>query len=76
MKKIPYSPTATDIIEIILYDLVNSYFKSDLKTKRWFRAKNPLLGNVSPLDMINRGRHAKLLMFIRLALDENRREIK
>lgn len=34
------------------------------KTIVWFKAKNPLLGDVSPRDMIRLGRYARLRRFI------------
>lgn len=34
------------------------------KTAAWFRAKNPLLGDVSPKDMIRLGRYDRLRKFI------------
>jgi len=37
----------------------------------WFRLPNPLLGDVSPRDMIRYGRYAKLQEFVMDALAEN-----
>lgn len=54
-------------------NLVASYFKDVDRTMIWFQTRNPLLGNVSPADMIKMGRFPKLLRFIQLALDENRK---
>lgn len=34
------------------------------KTAAWFRAKNPMLGDVSPRDMIRLGRYDRLRKFI------------
>lgn len=34
------------------------------KTALWFRTKNPLLGDVSPRDMIRLGRYDRLRRFI------------
>jgi|HubBroStandDraft_6_1064221.scaffolds.fasta_scaffold132282_2 hypothetical protein len=53
-------------------ELVAQYFKGDVsKTALWFGTKNPLLGNVSPRDMIRFGRYEKLSRFILEALEEN-----
>lgn len=50
-------------------ELVAEYFNGDLKkTALWFSLKNPLLGNISPRDMIRIGRYEKLLSFIQDAL--------
>ena len=44
---------------------VAEYFKGDVvKTALWFKASNPLLGNISPRDMIRIGRYKKLMKFI------------
>lgn len=53
-------------------ELVAQYFKGDAsKTALWFSTKNPMLGNVSPRDMIRFGRYEKLSRFIMEALEEN-----
>lgn len=53
-------------------ELVAQYFKGDVsKTALWFSAKNPMLGNVSPRDMIRFGRYEKLNQFVLEALEEN-----
>ena len=58
----------------ILLNLVAEYFKGDgTKTALWFTTPNPLLGNVSPRDMIRVGRYKKLFKFIFNALAENKR---
>ena len=45
--------------------LVAEYFEGDAqKTALWFRTTNPMLGNVSPRDMIRLGRYKRLLSFI------------
>jgi hypothetical protein len=52
--------------------LVGAFFKEDLdKTRLWFKAKNPLLGDISPDDMIAMHRTEKLLSFILGQLAEN-----
>lgn len=57
----------------IALNLVASFFKDEEKTILWFRTSNPLLGGMSPRDMIRVGRFKKLLKFIQNALDENQR---
>ena len=55
-------------------NLVLDFFKGDQKkTVLWFKTQNPLLGNISPNEMIARGREKKLLKFIKTLLDENKR---
>ncbi|HKT72275.1 MAG TPA: hypothetical protein VJQ47_05250 [Steroidobacteraceae bacterium] len=52
--------------------LVAQFFGGDVaKTALWFRTKNPLLGDISPRDMIRYGRYEKLRRFIMNALAEN-----
>jgi hypothetical protein len=52
--------------------LVAQFFNGDaVKTGLWFRTKNPLLGNLSPRDMIRFGRYEKLRRFVMEALEEN-----
>jgi uncharacterized protein (DUF2384 family) len=46
-------------------ELVAEYFKGDIeKASLWFRIDNPMLGDVSPRDMIRAGRFKKLIKFI------------
>lgn len=52
-------------------NLVEGFFKDQEKTLLWFTIPNPLLGEMSPRDMIRVGRFRKLLNFIQTALDEN-----
>ena len=52
-------------------NLVQGFFKDQQKTMLWFSIPNPLLGGMSPRDMIRIGRFKKLLNFIQTALDEN-----
>ena len=57
-----------------LVNLVAQFFAGDLeKTALWFTLPNPLLGNVSPRDMIRYGRYETLRDFIHTSLSENRR---
>jgi hypothetical protein len=52
--------------------LVAQFFEGDVqKTALWFRTKNPLLGDISPRDMIRFGRYDKLHRFVVAALEEN-----
>lgn len=46
-------------------NLVAQVFEGDVeKTVAWFKARNPLLGDVSPRDMIRLGRYERLRKFI------------
>ena len=57
-----------------LLNLVAEHFSGDAgKTALWFITPNPLLGTVTPRDMIRFGRFRKLLKFIMNALSENKR---
>lgn len=48
------------------------FFKYDyLKLFNWLNSKNPSLGNVSPLRLIEQCREEKLIKFIENALSEN-----
>lgn len=61
----------------ILYarKLIKEYFKGNpIKTDLWFNMKNPILGDISPNDMIRFGRINKLILWIESALEENKRE--
>jgi len=51
-------------------NLVFQFFNDDVKTKLWFQTPNPMLGNISPRDMIRLGRYNKLLRFVTQAVDE------
>ena len=52
--------------------LVAQFFQGDaIKTSLWFKTKNPLLGNISPRDMIRYRRYEKLRRFVMDALEEN-----
>ena len=52
--------------------LVAEHFGNDAqKTSLWFKTPNPMLGNVSPRDMIRYGRFSKLQRFIVGALSDN-----
>ncbi|MCD6055581.1 MAG: hypothetical protein K0R12_543 [Gammaproteobacteria bacterium] len=58
----------------VALNLVADFFQDEKKTIIWFSMPNPLLGGMSPRDMIRVGRFKKLLNFIQSALDENQRE--
>jgi len=52
--------------------LVAGYFEGDIdKTALWFRTPNPLLGDISPRDMIRFGRYKRLLKFVSEAREAN-----
>lgn len=55
----------------IAINLVASFFNNADKTMLWFKIANPLLGGVSPRDMIRLGRSKRLMKFILTALNEN-----
>lgn len=55
-------------------NLVAGFFHDEKKTIIWFSMPNPLLGGMTPRDMIRVGRFKKLLNFIQTALDENQRD--
>lgn len=55
-----------------LFNLVAQFFDGDgVKTALWFKTTNPMLGNISPKDMLRFGRYQKLLKFVLNALSEN-----
>lgn len=58
----------------ITINMVAKFFDGDVdKTVTWFKARNPLLGDVSPRDMIRLGRFERLRKFIINAiLDKSR----
>lgn len=55
-------------------NLVAGFFHDEKKTIIWFFMPNPLLGDMTPRDMIRVGRFKKLLNFIQTALNENQRD--
>ena len=57
----------------IAIQLVGEYFADLDRAVLWFRVPNPLLGGISPRDMVRIGRFKKLLRFIHTALEENRK---
>lgn len=57
-----------------IYKLVSEFFDDKAKATTWMQTDNPLLG-CSPNDMIAFGRGEKLLKFVQVRLDENRKPI-
>ena len=56
----------------VICGLVAQFFDGDArKTQLWFQTRNPLLGNISPRDMVRYGRHEKLRKVVMEALEEN-----
>lgn len=52
---------------------VYEYFDQNFeKTLDWFVTRNPMLGGVSPYEMLKRGRSEKLLQFIKTSISENK----
>lgn len=56
-----------------LMQLVAEHFKNAEKTLLWVKTPNPMLGNVSPRDMLRHGRYKKLFKFVLQALQSNHR---
>jgi len=56
----------------IVCELVAGYFDGDVeKTALWFKIENPVLGGISPRDMIRYGRFKKLKEFIQSQIEGN-----
>ena len=56
--------------------LVAEYFEGDPeRTALWFNSPNPMLGNISPRDMIRYGRYKKLVSFIVEAKKSNQANV-
>lgn len=52
--------------------IVAGHFEGDIdKTALWFRTPNPMIGDISPRDMIRFGRYKRLLKFVMEARDAN-----
>jgi antitoxin Xre/MbcA/ParS-like protein len=60
------SKTRTRVAKLLL-----GFFGDPGKVSLWMSSPNPLLGNVSPEDMIRIGREEKLLRFVENQLREN-----
>ncbi len=67
-----YSAYVVSPEEIEIRDLINTFFEDTGTTERWMKAKNPLLGGLSPRDMLEAGRGEKLLKFVKQQLSENK----
>jgi hypothetical protein len=56
-----------------IINLTATFFSGDLKkTELWFKTSNPLLGDISPREMIRHGRYEKLRKFILNAISGNK----
>jgi hypothetical protein len=56
----------------VICALLAQFFQGNVtKTYLWFQTENPLLGNISPRDMVRYGRHKKLRRIVMDALEEN-----
>lgn len=56
----------------IIASLVGEFFDGNkVKTATWLKMPNPMLGGISPRDMIRLGRSDKLMNFIMKAKEEN-----
>jgi hypothetical protein len=47
----------------------NQFIQDKDKTRLWFSMPNPLLGGVSPIQMILLGKHKKLIKFIQRSIN-------
>lgn len=54
-----------------IVQLVNSFFKDEEKSILWMNMPNPMLGDLSPIHMMECGQAAKLKRFIETSLREN-----
>jgi uncharacterized protein (DUF2384 family) len=71
-EKIPKDLAETLLHWAVLFNRVAEHFKGDIrKTALWFNIPNPMLGNISPKDMIRLGRYKKLLNFVIQSIEEN-----
>ena len=71
-RKIPQEVLAHLTEIAVICGLVAQFFHGDVtKTQLWFQTKNPLLGNISPRDMLRYGRHEKLRRLVMESLDQN-----
>jgi uncharacterized protein (DUF2384 family) len=56
----------------VICSLVAEHFEGDpVKTALWFKTPNPMIGDITPRDMIRLGRSKKLIRFIMDAREEN-----
>jgi len=62
---------STDTVELLV--LVMEFFEgNETKARLWFETKNPLLGGISPNDMIKAGRYDKLLRWAKDQINEGK----
>lgn len=54
------------------YNLIRTFFPAEYVAHAWMQCKNPLLGGVTPIDMLIVGRKKKLIQFIKNSLSENK----
>lgn len=59
-------------IASIMNMVANTFAGDEDKTVSWFKARNPLLGDISPRDMIRLGRYERLRRFVINALISRR----
>lgn len=64
------------LLEIaVVCSLVAEYFEGDpKKTAMWFKTANPMLGDITPQNMVRLGRSNKLIKFIMEAREANGKE--
>ena len=56
-----------------IVSLIQEHMKWSLdEALLWMDTPNPLLGNVSPMEMIEVGRGYKVMKFVKTAIDENK----
>jgi hypothetical protein len=53
-----------------IHELVFQFFNDDIKARVWLRTPNPMIGGVSPRDMMRMGRYDRLLSFVTQAIEE------
>ncbi len=73
-EKVPAELTERAREWVVLINLVAGFFEGNRdKTYLWFTVPNPLLGGITPRQMIRLGRFRKLFRFVTQALAENRK---
>ena len=68
---IPVLPATVNDQVAEAIELLDAFFKDEVKTNAWFNIENPLLGNCTPMELFIRDRGHKVLSFIKNAIDEN-----
>lgn len=57
----------------VIYAMLDIHFGGNFKkTDKWIRTPNPLLGYLSPYEMIEVRREKKLLRFVKNMIDESK----